>query len=301
MAKVIMAAAIIITTAMMLTAQTKTVVLQQGLDDYTGCKDKELRNPDRNYGDGPVEPILDLIEKCPNCSFTRVAIQFDLSSIPKNEEITSATLKLFVGVFDVGTTGDYAIHRITRNWVENEADWDNASKDTPWNNRGGDYVSEKIDEITVDRAGDRWVSFNVLETVKDFIVNPNQNFGFLLKNTALTLKLRMGSSEHDTIKWRPKMIIEHTTPEAAVNQKQGQRNCMHSPVKLSAINQTLHVANSSDRPVWMTLTRLDGTTVVSEKLSGSGHKSLSVHSAGVYLISVFGNTFTMHEKVSLYH
>jgi hypothetical protein len=39
-------------------AETKTVILQQGLDGYTGCEDKELRDPDRNYGRGPKEEEL---------------------------------------------------------------------------------------------------------------------------------------------------------------------------------------------------------------------------------------------------
>jgi len=39
-------------------AETKAVVLQQGLEGYTGCEDKELRDPDRNYGRGPKEEEL---------------------------------------------------------------------------------------------------------------------------------------------------------------------------------------------------------------------------------------------------
>jgi hypothetical protein len=35
-----------------------TVVLQQGLNGYTGCEDKELRDPSRNYGNGPNQNIL---------------------------------------------------------------------------------------------------------------------------------------------------------------------------------------------------------------------------------------------------
>ena len=49
MKKVITAAAIIIATAMMLNAQTETIVLQQGFDGYTGCKAKELRDPDKDF------------------------------------------------------------------------------------------------------------------------------------------------------------------------------------------------------------------------------------------------------------
>ena len=38
--------------------QPTTVVLQQGLNGYTGCEDKELRDPSKNYGSGPKETTL---------------------------------------------------------------------------------------------------------------------------------------------------------------------------------------------------------------------------------------------------
>jgi uncharacterized membrane protein len=43
-------------------AETKTVVLQQGLDEYTGSADQELRDPKANYGQGPKEELLVLSE-----------------------------------------------------------------------------------------------------------------------------------------------------------------------------------------------------------------------------------------------
>jgi len=39
-------------------AQSKTVTLQQGLDGYSGCEDKELRNTEKNFGSGPKETNL---------------------------------------------------------------------------------------------------------------------------------------------------------------------------------------------------------------------------------------------------
>lgn len=50
------------TVVVLITAQSETVVLQQGLDGYTGCEDQELRDPARNYFGGPDEEILVLSE-----------------------------------------------------------------------------------------------------------------------------------------------------------------------------------------------------------------------------------------------
>jgi hypothetical protein len=39
-------------------AQPQTVTFQQGLNGYGGCTDRELRDPETNYGDGPKEDAL---------------------------------------------------------------------------------------------------------------------------------------------------------------------------------------------------------------------------------------------------
>jgi hypothetical protein len=39
-------------------AQSHTVTFQQGLNGYGGCTDRELRDPETNYGGGPKEEML---------------------------------------------------------------------------------------------------------------------------------------------------------------------------------------------------------------------------------------------------
>jgi hypothetical protein len=43
-------------------AAPKTIILQQGLDGFTGCTDNELRSPAQNYGNGPVEKTMKVSE-----------------------------------------------------------------------------------------------------------------------------------------------------------------------------------------------------------------------------------------------
>lgn len=302
MRNVITAVAIIVTTAIMLNAQTDTVILQQDLDEYTGCKDKELRNEERNYFRGPEDRVLVISENCPSCSYARAALQFDLTSIPDNEEIISADLELLVGGYNGGgRVGNYALYRITREWDDEEANWTYAAADKPWTTPGGDHASEKIDEITVDQTeGFGWVSFNVLDAVKDFVANPDHNFGFLLTNSALSQEINVPSSDYEKPEWRPKMIIEHTVAEVNITRQRTGTAPLKRQVTCSTINQQLHIDNNSSYPVAVTVARLNGTVVVSEVLSGLVSKTLSVQSAGVYLISVAGRHFTLREKVSIF-
>ena len=39
-------------------ASTVTVILQQGAGGYTGCSDRELRNTEGNFGEGPDSGLL---------------------------------------------------------------------------------------------------------------------------------------------------------------------------------------------------------------------------------------------------
>jgi hypothetical protein len=39
-------------------AQSQTILFQQGLNNYIGCMDRELRNPETNYGTGPKDDSL---------------------------------------------------------------------------------------------------------------------------------------------------------------------------------------------------------------------------------------------------
>jgi len=189
--------------------------------------------------------------------------------------------------------------------VDDEADWTNASKGTRWTTPGGDYLSAKIDDITrsYENDGFGWMNLNVLTTVKYFIANPDKNFGFLLRNSKLSQEIDIATSEFDLDStYRPKLIIEYRASTAGITQKRVGSDHMQRPVSLTTVNRLLHVANNNVTPVRITLSLLDGTTVASEILPGGGvRKIVSATSAGVYIISVSGNNYTVNEKVSLFH
>jgi len=58
-------------------------------------------------------------------------VKFDLSSIPSGATITSATLKLVKTGGDTGAK-NVAAHRLTKNWVENQATWNIYSSGNNW-------------------------------------------------------------------------------------------------------------------------------------------------------------------------
>ena len=197
---------------------------------------------------------------------------------------------------------DYGVHRITRSWVEDEADWNYASDGTPWTNPGGDYVSEALDEKQdVARSeGQRWISFDVLEAVKDFVVDPDNNLGFLLKNEFFSQEMDVASSEFENAELHPRLTIEFSASSIDPAQKRILFNSMDRAISLTTIKQQLYVTNNGSTPISLALSRLDGTVVSSGSLQSGARKTLSASGAGVYLISVSGNNHTIHKKVSLF-
>ncbi|MBN1129322.1 MAG: hypothetical protein JXA71_10065 [Chitinispirillaceae bacterium] len=48
--------------------------------------------------------------------------------MPSNAQVSSATLELYAMRYAGGsTTGDYTVYKLSRSWVEAEANWTNAS------------------------------------------------------------------------------------------------------------------------------------------------------------------------------
>lgn len=197
---------------------------------------------------------------------------------------------------------DYGVYRITRGWVENEADWNSAADGIPWTNPGGDYVSEALDQQQdVSKSeGTRWISFNVVDAVKDFVAHPDENFGFLIKNDFFSMEMDVASSEYEDTSLHPKLTIEYAATAVDYSRKRIAFNGSRQPVTLITAGQQLRIANGGVAPVTIALTRLDGTIVSSGLLQGGTRKTLSAGSGGVYLISVYGNNQILHKKISLF-
>ncbi|MBU0686673.1 MAG: DNRLRE domain-containing protein [Candidatus Margulisbacteria bacterium] len=126
-----------------------------------------------------------------SASIRRGIIQFDLSSIPINATVTSATLELYV----YATGGfDYVVnlHRIqqspVRDWQESSVTWNNYKTGTAWSSGGGDY-SSTISGTVIWGGGPpyaKWGTFESTQLVNDvqsFISTPATNFGWLVKGS----------------------------------------------------------------------------------------------------------------------
>ena len=107
-------------------------------------------------------------------------IDFDLSCIPEDTEITEAELSLYhYTVWDE----HISVHRMKQDWSELEATWYQPRKGAqPWHkgwSDGTNYASDATDTQRVTKQG--WVSWDVTDDVRAFL-DGDLNYGWFLRS-----------------------------------------------------------------------------------------------------------------------
>lgn len=194
-------------------AQT-TIVLQPGPADG---KDAEIFScvscgyAGNNYG---TKRDLNAIAwtKNGNNSNVRSLIQFDLSAIPANAFINSATLSLYFNPtseegkhYCFPHSNSSYLERITSNWNETTVTWNNQPTTTSQNRVSLGGTTSSTQSFT---------NINVKQLIIDSRNNPATSFGFMLRlqQEHKFKKLIFASSDNTTAAIRPKLTITYTVP-----------------------------------------------------------------------------------------
>ncbi len=130
----------------------------------------------------------------------RGLLKFDLSTLPDNIEVTSATLRLYCLLqFEEVTTLTIA--------VANEFDWSESESNCPtWANQPGQFAYS-----TEPMNGDgKWYEFQVTDHVNEWVANGYPNSGFLLYTAAGT-QVHFASSEYSiNPAFRPELLVSYS-------------------------------------------------------------------------------------------
>ena len=113
----------------------------------------------------------------------RPLLRYDLSSIPANSTILSATAWFYVD--QPHPEGPVDIHRITADWIETDA---------TWNTMNANMNSAVITSIPPQPTTDVWVPVNLTSQVQAWI-NGQSNFGITLNSTSEGVDGRYDSRE----------------------------------------------------------------------------------------------------------
>jgi len=123
-------------------------------------------------------------------SVRRGLVQFDLSSLPANTRILSATLSVYETITLRGS-GVVGAHLVTTPWVEgggsntcvgSGATWLQTGLGNPWLQPGGDFTAP--DQATVTKSAGNtpgWDSFDITPFVQGWASGAYQNDGVTLK------------------------------------------------------------------------------------------------------------------------
>ncbi len=158
----------------------------------------------------------------------RVLVQFDLSGIPSNAIIRTATLALYVTA--TGTPKPVVnITRVTTAWDEGTgngditkdgATWKNASGAKEWTTSGGDFDSKIWATTTITEAS-RYFTWDVTELVRSWANGTYANYGLLVRtdtfNSGITT---FPSGDNANASIRPNLTVTYVTPPAWSGQAQ---------------------------------------------------------------------------------
>lgn len=233
------------------TAQSATLTLPTPVTvSLTATEDTEIWNnnaTDANKNYGSCDKIY--LNGASTAPKDRVLVRFNLSSIPSNAIVSSATYRL-VKLSGDNTSINTSVHRLTNNWTEGTASctgttgvasWNNRMASTPWTTPGGDFFATPAASINV--AGNGTYNWTITSLVQDWVSGTHSNFGLITKYTTenINAEKEFASTENGTAANRPSLSVTYAVP-TTTSVTFTQNTSMCSPLTIKA-NQPITVRN----------------------------------------------------------
>lgn len=180
------------------------MVLQPGPDEGFDAIVWNI-SPDQNYTHFPEFNSLAWTYQSIPC-FIRGYIKFDLASISTDKNISRAQLYLFGiestahGMHESLTGANHSVLcRVSEPWQEETLSWSNM----PSFDLSGAVLLDSCNTL-------KDYVIDVTNHVRDMVENPDENFGWIIKqqNEVYYRKMIFASSDHENEAVRPKLVIE---------------------------------------------------------------------------------------------
>lgn len=153
----------------------------------------ESVNPTTNHDTETTAYIGDTNATDPEAQ--RIIIKFDLSTIPANATIIAASISMFeIAAGDGAGLGAWNIfcYRLKRDWVEDQATWNEYSTGNAWGTAGADNTTTDREatlsaSLSVDGAAANayltWTGSKLIQDVQAFVNGSLDNYGWIFIGT----------------------------------------------------------------------------------------------------------------------
>jgi hypothetical protein len=192
----------------------QTVELQFGVNGYTGSADTHLDSwlPTDNFAGATSFSVR-------TYDIMAGLLRFDLASIPASANVVSATLTLYASYQSNGNQMDIYLHRVLREWVDTQANWQKPLEALPaqsWEVAGcnGTTLDRTVEAFATARLDAAYKSFtiDVSNLVSYWVANPGGNFGMVFKGgQGGAVEYRFASAEYSDINKRPLLRVVFAT------------------------------------------------------------------------------------------
>lgn len=208
-------------------------------DETTG-KDTYIReiSPDNNYGNQETLKV----GKISSGTNYRSMLWFNVSNITNTDTVISAQLQVYVATATNTQNMTISVYRITSDWEESEATWNNRTASATWTSSGGD-INQLINSTTFTNSSGVYYNFTITSLVRNWVNGSFDNFGLmLLSSDAGTGNYTdIASSGSTTASQRPLLFIDHSENAVPTITNISTNTNSTSPAKIGdAVNFTVN-------------------------------------------------------------
>lgn len=191
-----------------LPGQSLIMTLQPGANGYNGLADTYISEWDPTAVHGRE---VDLGIRSQGVVYS--LLRFDLSGLPANTLVVSATLTLQTTYASNNNPLSLSAHRMMRSWDENGATWDQAASGSPWELAGArgltDRMAASIGSLELHDTTTVAV-LDITSLVHYWVANPSDNRGMLLEGSGpRPVEFRFASSSALDPQLRPRLTIAY--------------------------------------------------------------------------------------------
>ena len=187
-------------------------IYQNGIGNYHGARDTYIDpySPSANYASSTIIRATNAF---------KALLRFDISAIPANATVNSATLGVFIlENYNNGGGNRIFLHRVlNKSWIDVESTWNFFSTGNAWSaagmGAGVDYASAADAISTVGYLpSNTWANFDVTGLVREWVNQGLANNGIVILS-GNGPRVGLASSEYTADPaLRPKLSVDYTIP-----------------------------------------------------------------------------------------